>query len=369
MAHARGGLAEGGDFTPTIDSIGLISSILILTPMPEYQPHDRILRATGTTLPMRWVLLDATAAAQSIADQHGAQGFARGLLGETLSAALLLASRLKGPGTLQLRLKLTGDISLCAADATPLGLVRARIPADELQKTGSFEPMVLPRLIEVRKLAADGSSVSESLVEMTDVDVSTSLSFYLVQSEQVEAHLRVGSLVSPDGKTVLFCGGFLAETFPDADMTTRRALREKVDALQNLARFWVASGAKPAPGGPGESSRIALGLGLNLDALFEALHDGVDAQIHQTFEVTPFCPCSKDGVFKALASLARSELQALAEEEIEAELHCDFCRKRYVATREEILALIEAGAGSEDDEAGLHSGESEEDEPDSGEPR
>lgn len=288
---------------------------------------------------MRWVLLDATAAAQTIADQHGAQGFARALMGETLSAALLLASRLKGPGTLQLRLKLTGDISLCAADATPLGLVRARIPADELQKTGSFEPMILPRLIEVRKLAADGSSLSESLVEMTDVDVSTSLSYYLVQSEQVEAHVRVGSQISSDGKTVLFCGGFLAETFPDADMQTRRELRAKVDALPSLAPFRM---------GDGESSQR----GLDLEALFAALHGGVEAQIHQTFEVTPFCPCSKAGVLKALSSLSRDELQALADEEQATELHCDFCRKRYVASREEILALLEAGAGADEEDLG-----------------
>jgi molecular chaperone Hsp33 len=342
--RSRGGLTEG-DLTP--------NRVYCLRPcqsansnfeaMSEFLPHDRILRATGTTLPMRWVLLDATAAAQTIADQHGAQGFARGLLGETLSAALLLASRLKGPGTLQLRLKLTGDISLCAADATPLGLVRARIPADELQQTGKFEPMILPRLIEVRKLAADGSSVSESLVEMTDVDVSTSLSYYLVQSEQVEAHLRVGSQVSPDGKTLLFCGGFLAETFPDADMPTRRALRERVDGLHSLAPFQVAA----APGN--QDPDFNTNLGLNLEALFEALHGGVDAQIHQTFDVTPFCPCSKEGVFKALASLARPELQALANEETEVELHCDFCRTRYVASRDEILALLEAGAGAGDD--------------------
>jgi molecular chaperone Hsp33 len=297
--------------------------------MPGLIPTSRILRATGSQAPIRWVLLDATAAAQAIADQHQAQGYARGLLAETMAAALLLASRLKGPGTLQLRLKLTGDISLCAADATPIGLVRARIPTEDLQRTGKFEPMVLPRVLQVRKLDSNGNCISDSMVEMTAVDVSQSLSHYLSQSEQVEAHIRVQAKVSPDGSRLEWCGGFLAECFPDANADMRQQLK------QSLQRFPGVSAFERPDGQPG----------LRLEDLFQHLQHTHSGEVHQSFDIVPFCPCSKEGVFKALASLERAELESLAAENTETELYCDFCRTRYVATREEILGLLEAGAG------------------------
>ncbi len=299
---------------------------------PNSQGRDRILRGTGDTSPIRLVLLDATQAAQAIADQHQAQGFACALLGETLSAALLLASRLKGQGTVQLRLQLTGDIGLCAADATPLGLVRARIPAEDLQRTGAFEPMVLPQLIKVRKLDMNGACLAESLVEMTSTDVSECLSYYLAQSEQVEARLKVGSAMSADGSRLLWCGGFLAETFPDAETATRQQMSSHLAAWEGLERFGDATGVG----------------GLNLESLFEALRGDMAAKIHQTLEVTPYCPCSKDGVLRALASLARSELESLLEDTGPVELHCDFCRRLYLAEKEEIQGLLDAMSESGD---------------------
>lgn len=299
---------------------------------PQSQGRDRILRGTGDTAPIRLVLLDATQAAQVIADQHQAKGFARGFLGETLAAALLLASRLKGQGTVQLRLQLTGDIGLCAADATPLGLVRARIPAEDLQRTGAFEPMVLPQLIKVRKLDAHGASQAESLVEMTSTDVSQCLSYYLAQSEQVEARLKVGSAISADGDRVLWCGGFLVETFPDAETATRQQLSSHLAAWDGLDRFYDENSGS-----------------LNLEALFEALRGEMAAHVHQSLEVTPFCPCSKEGVLRALASLVRSELESLLEDAGPVELHCDFCRRRYLAEKDEIQGLLDAMSETGDD--------------------
>jgi len=63
--------------------------------------NDRIIRATGEIAELRFVLVDLTATANTVADYHGAQAFARILLGETMAASLLLASGLKTNGTVQ----------------------------------------------------------------------------------------------------------------------------------------------------------------------------------------------------------------------------------------------------------------------------
>src|SRR5690606_10563946 len=132
-------------------------------------------------------------AAHDISTRHEAKGYAAQLLGQTSAAALLLASDLKGPGTVQLRFSLSGDISRVAADATPFGLVRAMIPRSEILATGSFEPMILPQVVKVIKLNQEGVRLSEGIVDMLTTDISESMNHYLRQSEQGTAFMRVAS--------------------------------------------------------------------------------------------------------------------------------------------------------------------------------
>ncbi|HLP42380.1 MAG TPA: Hsp33 family molecular chaperone HslO, partial [Fibrobacteria bacterium] len=107
---------------------------------------DRIIRATGEVAELRFVLVDLTASANAIADFHGAQAFARILLGETMAASLLLASGLKTNGTVQVKFQFSGDFSYATADSTPMGLIRAMVPQEDIRKLGEFEPLLSPQL-------------------------------------------------------------------------------------------------------------------------------------------------------------------------------------------------------------------------------
>src|SRR5688572_17048728 len=95
---------------------------------------DRIIRATGEVAELRFVLVDLTASANAVADLHGAQAFARILLGETMAASLLLASGLKTNGTVQVKFQFSGDFSYATADSTPMGLIRAMVPQEDIRK-------------------------------------------------------------------------------------------------------------------------------------------------------------------------------------------------------------------------------------------
>ncbi len=315
--------------------------------MPEFIPvefpsSDRILRATGEKVEIRFVLVDATVAANQIADPHGARGFARQLLGEAASAALLLASGLKWAGTVQMRFSLSGDINKVAVDATPMGLVRAMIPQDELQRTGTFEPMVLPRSLTVRKLDREGQVLSEGVVEMISPEISASLMHYLNQSEQSKSVARVVAVCDDSGQRLRFCGGFLVEAFPgarDEDWVPVTRLAKSLDFGDFI---------RPA-GLDGNE-------GLDLPRLFATLTAAFPAQVHQEFGVEPFCPCSENGVLRALTSLGREELESLYLAGENVEVFCEFCRKRYVVDAEKLKGLLD-----EADEIGDEDGEDAED--------
>ena len=296
----------------------------------DFLKHDRIVRATGDAAKYRLVLVDATRAAARISERHEATGYAAQLIGQAASAALLLASGLKGPGTVQLRFSLTGDISRVSADATPFGLVRAMIPREEILATGRFEPMLLPQTLKVIKLDQEGKRLSEGIVEMVAADLSESVTHYLRQSEQGTALLRTAASWDEDTGALRFAGGILLEAFPDA----KDADWEAVQAVLKGIDF----GAYARPDEPG----------LDLGALFDAW-SAYDPQVHKEFEIDPFCPCSEEGVHRALSSLGRDGLESLFLEGKEAEMFCEFCRKRYTVGPDKLLQLLneaEEGADS-----------------------
>lgn len=284
---------------------------------------DRIVRATGDEAKYRLVLVDATRAANSIASRHEAEGYASQLLGEASTAALLLASGLKGPGTVQLRFSLSGDVSRVAADATPFGLVRAMIPREDIRRTGTFEPMVLPQTLRVIKLDQDGARLSEGIVEMVTTDLAESVTHYLRQSEQTTARMRTAAVYDTATTRLRFAGGILLEAFPGATRTDWEALKERLAGL-DLGSFLRESGE-----------------GLDLDRLLAAFSD-FTPQVHKEFEIEPFCPCAEEGVLRALSSLGKTGLESLYLEGKEAELFCEFCRTRYTVPPEKLLEMMDA---------------------------
>lgn len=285
---------------------------------------DRIVRATGDAAKYRLVLVDATRAVNEIAGRHEAKGYAAQLMGQASSAALLLASGLKGPGTVQLRFFLSGDISRVAADATPFGLVRGMIPREEILATGSFEPMVLPQTLKVIKLDKEGARLSEGIVEMLSTDVSESVNHYLRQSEQGTAVLRVASVWDEATGHLRFAGGILLEMFPDAKGTDWQALQDILRDIDFAEYVDQERDGEP---------------GLNLDALYDRF-TRFTPQVHKEFEIEPFCPCSEEGVHRALSSLGREGLESLFLEGKEAEMFCEFCRKRYTVSQAKLLELL-----------------------------
>lgn len=289
---------------------------------------------------MRFVLVDATRAADAICGYHGAHAFARILLGETVVSALLLASGLKGNGTVQVRFRFSGDFPLATADATPLGLVRGMIPAGDLQRVGDFEPLLSPQIMTVRKLDEKGATLSEGIVEMPNDKIGPCTAFYLMQSEQVKSAVGIMARQDEQGKQLDFCGGFLVEALPKADAKTLAIMEQAVKGM------------------PPISSYRAEGGGLDLDRMLGDLAGPFRYTVHREMAVAPFCPCSESGVMKALSGMPREELEEVAIHQETLELHCEYCRKRYLATPEMVRALLDsmgpdADADGDDGEPGF----------------
>ena len=289
----------------------------------EEAAAGRIIRATGETAELRFVLVDALEAANTIADYHGAQAYSRILLGETLVSSLILSSGLKGNGTVQVRFQFSGDFSFATSDSTPLGLVRAMVPREDISRIGEFEPLLSPQIMTVRKLNEKGVPMSEGIVEMPSENIGPTTAYYLLQSEQTKSAVGIKAKSNAEGTALVFCAGFLVEAFPKADDATLAIMEQVVRSLPPLENYHRPEG------------------GFDLNTLLEDLAGPFAVRIHQEIPVRPFCPCSLDGVMKALTGLEREELEEMALSDEITELHCDYCRKRYVATAEQLKALLQ----------------------------
>ncbi|NJD62211.1 MAG: hypothetical protein FIA93_05770, partial [Deltaproteobacteria bacterium] len=56
--------------------------------------------------------------------------------------------------------------------------------------------------------------------------------------------------------------------------------------------------------------------------------------------VSYFCPCTRERVLDAIAALGAAEIDELVGKGEPAKAECHFCRKEYLVSREELLALL-----------------------------
>ncbi len=284
---------------------------------------DKIIRATGEIAELRFVIVDATEAANIIGRYHDAKAFTRILLGETITSSLMLASGLKGNGTAQVKFQFSGDYSFVTADATPLGLVRGMIPKEDVRGLGEFEPLLSPQLMTVRKMNESGIPISEGIVEMPSENIGPSTAYYLLQSEQTKSAVGIKAQSNASGTMLDFCGGFLVEALPKADEKTLALMEQVVRTMPSIATYH-----KP-------------GQGLDLDALLSDLAGPFRYTVHSEMPITAFCPCSQAGVLKALTGLPQAELEEICIRSETIELHCEYCRKRYEATPLEVRGILD----------------------------
>ncbi len=288
------------------------------------QLQDKIVRATGKVAELRMVVVDATDAANTIGSLHGAGPYAHQLMGETTVAALLLATGLKGEGALQVSCRYSGDLTLVTADATPIGLVRAMIPKEDIDRLGGFEPALRPQVLSVRKFNRQAMPISEGVVELPSLRLGPGIASYLLQSEQTRSAVGIAAKIDPNGGGLLYCAGFLVEAFPKADEKTISIMEAVVRDLPDFGHFQRGDGLR----------------GLDANALLDQLAGPFDYQIHREDTVKACCPCNREAVMRSLTSLGQEELRDIANKGEPLEIYCHFCRHRYEVSSEDVEELL-----------------------------
>ncbi|MBO7384190.1 MAG: Hsp33 family molecular chaperone HslO [Fibrobacter sp.] len=285
---------------------------------------DRIIRATGKKAPFRLIVVDLTATMNEIGAMHNAKGYSLKLLAENTIASIFLSAGLKYAGTVTFTTKFSGEISCIQSDSTPMGLMRAMIPQEELQTVGANEPAIVPQTINVIKIDENGKRVHESIIEAPGISMGQNLATYLLQSEQMRSAVGIEAQFSKaDPSKLDYAAGFYIEAFPDLEEKDIMLLEQIVLNLPKFHELYKAEG-------------------FDLDELLDQLRGPYEIDIVR--EITPkaYCPCNQEHMEASVAALPLNDLKELEKDGEDLDVTCDFCRRKYKITIDDLREIIKS---------------------------
>ena len=160
-----------------------------------------------------------------------------------------------------------------------------------------------------------------SQTPLVDGEIADDLTYYFAESEQVPSAVGLGVLVDTD-HSVKAAGGFIIQMMPDSDNSDIDAVEKRVGKVKSVTDHFKDGGS------PEELLKF----------IFED-EDGLE--ILEKNDIRFHCNCSRERVSKALISIGRKDLLDLAKEGKAVELKCEYCKKAYEFTAEELKEFAE----------------------------
>lgn len=268
---------------------------------------------------------------QKMLEIHNTSPLASAALGRLLTGACLMSRQLKNDtDSITLQVKCTGPIGGLIAVSDAHGNVRGYcqnphvdLPLREADGKLDVGGAVGTGVLNVMKDLGLKEPYNGT-VELLTGEIAEDLSYYLMSSEQVPSVVALGVLVIPSdapcGYEIAAAGGYMIQLMPGAPESLIDALEQRV------------AGFLPVT--------VMLNAGATITEVCEDLLHGLDFQVQQEIPCDYHCNCSKERMEKALVSIGKAELTAIAEEDHGAEIVCHFCNERYQFTEEDLRKML-----------------------------
>ncbi len=246
-------------------------------------------------------------------------------LGRVLTVTGLIASDLKQKEEhVRVRIRGGGPIGLIVAEADGDGNVRGYGDNMDLYAARADGHLDVGRVVGntgTLQVARD-MGLKEPFtgtVELASGEIGEDFARYFAISEQTPSVVSVGVLVGTDS-SVLAAGGMIIQLLPGASEETISALEKLAASMRPMSEYMQE--------------------GYSAEALVTHLFD--DAEILAKKPLRWHCGCSKERFSGALLTLKKEDLRDMIEEDGGAEIVCQFCRKKYQFSKEELQEILDA---------------------------
>jgi len=295
--------------------------------------------------PVRGYWVNMEAAWQELRAHHEYPPAVRELLGETVSAAVLLAATLKFEGTLTFQLEGDGVVRLLVAQCTNDFRVRAVARVENEAEFASGGAVLggsegFRRLvgrngrIVVTVEAAERDMRYQGIVPLNGESLAECLESYFASSEQLPTQVR---LAADDKRSM----GLLVQRLPGAG---------GVDAEEGSSAAMAWADAQRAISAVTTPELLHL----SLTDLLQRRFTRQDVRAFTGSPVAFECRCSLDRVQGLLRSLGIDEVRAVIREQGAVSVTCEFCHRPYRFDAVDVERLFAISSAIPEGPASLH---------------
>lgn len=288
--------------------------------------EDYIVRGMAAGKQLRVFAITARNLVEHARQIHQTSPVATAALGRLLAAGSMMGSMMKGEkDVLTLQIQCGGPIGGLTVTADHLGRVKGYVREPQvdlplnakgkLDVSGALGPGFLNVIRDIgMKEPYNGQT------HLVSGEIAEDLTYYYATSEQIPSSVGLGVLVDQEAR-VRQAGGFIIQVMPFAEETVIDQLEaslQKVDSITDLMEQ-----------------------GMNPEDLLQHLLGGLDLEVTDRMETQYYCNCSRERVFKAIASIGRKDLEEMVADREPIEVNCQFCGSHYCFETEDLEQLLQ----------------------------
>jgi molecular chaperone Hsp33 len=282
---------------------------------------DYLVKALACDGNIRAYAVRTTETIREAQERHQTWRTASAALGRTLTAGVMMGAMLKGEDKLTIKINGGGPLGPIVVDSNAKGEVRGYVTNPEVD----FESNEHGKLDVRRAVGTDGMLAVVKDIGLRDFfsgqvplvsgELGEDFTYYFATSEQVPSSVGVGVLVNPDD-TILAAGGFIFQLMPGTPESVISQVEERLNTIPPVSKL--------------------IEQGLTPEEILAELFGKEQVKILEKMPVQFACNCSKDRFANAIIGLGTAEIDAMIEEDGQAEAHCHFCNEKYLFTKEEL---------------------------------
>jgi len=276
--------------------------------------RDRQIKVIDQDKNIRLFLARTTNLVEEARQRHNTSATAAAALGRVMTAAVMMASDLKGlEDSLTIRVKGNGPAGTIIATADTCGGVRGFItnPTADLPET-AFGKLAVGELVGTQGFLEVVKDLGlkqpfSGHIELVSGEIAEDLAHYFLVSEQVPALVSLGVLVAPN-LNVQAAGGLIVQAMPGAREEILKIIED------NILRSGTISSLMDSYD--------------SLEEIVPMIMEGVDYEIIENNYLQFQCKCNRDKLLGVLRGLSSEERRDMQQDE-EIEVVCNFCQQRY----------------------------------------
>ena len=285
---------------------------------------DKIVKTIAESGHFRAFVLDSTETVRTAQEKHDSMASSTVALGRAFIANQILAANEKGDTKITLKILAEGATGAIISVANNQGQVKGYIQNPDLdyKKTATGEVIVGPLVGQGQFLVITDYGIGHpyhSTTPLISGEIGEDLAYYLTESQQTPSAVGLNVLLDQEDK-VQVAGGFMVQVLPGASEEEISRLEKRIQAMPAISSLLASDG--------------------HMEALLSAIYGEEPYKILSEEALSFYCDCSEERFLDALAGLSVSDLEEMIAEDQGCDITCQFCRRHYHFTAEQLEELI-----------------------------